>query len=158
MKRLICVLLTVAAVFALYACTKASEPAAASSGMGGKRLYILAERGAGQLYYKVLELHPGTDFDGADDPMDGKYAEFLDMCPSLPAGYENWTNAEAEKYLRGRPDYFERIYTASQLSKFNDLGLTVAGLHSLLNKSFGAEDIVKMSADDVIAALTSGHE
>ena len=157
MKRLMCVILAALAVFALVACGKAAVPTA-SSGPGGKRLYILAERGAGQLYYKVLELHPEKDFDGASDPMDGKYEEFLKECPALPADYAAWTNAEAEDYLRGRPYYFERIYTAAQMQGFNELELTLRDLHSLLNRSFDPEDIVKMTKEEVRQVLTSGHE
>lgn len=159
MKRLLCILIAAAAILTLCACGKTLAPTnASSSGMTGSRLYMLADRGAGQMYYKVLELHPDVDFDGAGDPMDGRYAEFLDSCPSLPAGYEEWTNAEAEEYLRGRTFYFERLYTASQISRFNELRLTTGDLHTLLNKSFDVEEIVRLSFDEVSAVLANGHE
>lgn len=153
MKKLFALLLAAAMALTLFACGKAAEPAASSSGLGGPKLYILADRGEGQMYYKVLELHPEAEFDGADEPMDEKYIEYLIRCQIYEDEYRDWTNGQAEECLRGKAYRLEREYTAAQLAKFNELGLTAKKLHTLLNLSYGIEDIMKMTADQVPGSI-----
>ena len=153
MKKLFALLLAAAMALALFACGKAAEPTASSSGLGGPKLYILADRGEGQMYYKVLELHPDSEFDGADEPMDEKYIEYLIRCQVYEDEYRDWTNGDAEALLRGKTHLFEREYTAANLAKFNELGLTASKLHTLLNLSYGIEDIMKMTADQVPGSI-----
>ena len=157
MKKLTCVILIALAIIALVACGKAPAPTMSSSGTGGKRLYILSDRGEGQMYYKVLELHPEPDFDGADEAMDEKYLDYILRCQLGGNEYDAWTNADAEEFLQGKAYRFEREYTASQLAKFNELGLTSAKLHTLLNASFGVEDIMTLTADRVSEMFDKGE-
>lgn len=157
MKKLFAFLLAAAMAVTLFACGKATESTASSSGLGGTKLYILADRGEGQMYYKVLELHPEADFDGAEDVLDEKYAEFLLRCQLAEADFRNWTNAEAEEYLSGKSYRFERTCTAAQLAKFNELGLTSDKLHTLMNASFTVDEITAMTADQVQEMFDKGE-
>ncbi len=146
MKKLFAFILAAAMALMLFACGKAAEPTASSSGLGGPKLYILADRGEGQMYYKVLELHPDSEFDGADEPMDEKYIEYLIRCQVYEDEYRDWTNGQAEERLRGNAHLLEREYTAANLAKFNELGLTTGKLHTLLDMKFNftIEDIMEM--------------
>ena len=157
MKRLFVLLLTVVMLLTLFACAKAQDPTASSSGLGGKRLYILSDRGEGQMYYKVLELHPEAEFDGADNTIDEKYAEFLLRCQLNENDFRDWTNAAAENFLSGKSYRFEREYTAAQIAKFNELGLTSAKLHTMLNASFDVEEITAMTAEQVRTMFENGQ-
>ena len=153
MKKLFAFILAAAMALTLFACAKAADPTASSSGLGGPKLYILADRGTGQMYYKVLELHPEPEFDGAGEPMDEKYIEYLIRCQVYEDEYRDWTNGYAEARLRGKTYLFEREYTAAQLAKFNELGLTTGKLHTLLDLSYGIDDIMKMTADQVPGSI-----
>lgn len=153
MKKLFAFTLALAMALTLFACAKAPEPAASSSGLGGPKLYILADRGEGKMYYKVLELHPDAEFDGSGEPMDEKYIEYLIRCQVYEEQYRDWTNGEAEECLRGKAYRLEREYSAANLAKFNELGLTTNKLHTLLNLSYGVEDIMKMTADQVPGSI-----
>ena len=146
MKKLFAFILAAAMALTLFACSKAPDPVASSSGLGGPKLYILADRGEGKMYYKVLELHPDSEFDGADEPMDEKYIEYLIRCHVYEDEYRDWTNGDAEERLRGKAQLFEREYTAANLAKFNELGLTTGRLHTLLDMKFNftIEDIMEM--------------
>ena len=157
MKKLFALLLAFAMALTLFACNKATEPTASSSGLGGPKLYILADRGEGKMYYKVLELHPEAEFDGAKDELDEKYAEFLLRCQLAESDFRSWTNAEAEEFLSGKSYRFEREYTAAQLAKFNELGLTSDKLHTLMNASFTVDEIMAMTAEQVQEMFEKGQ-
>ena len=157
MKKLLTLILAAAMALSLFACGKAAEPAASSSGLGGQKLYILADRGEGRMYYKVLELHPDADFDGAGEPMNEKYIEYLIRCQLKEDNFRDWTNSQAEEFLSGKAYRFEREYTAAQLQKFNELGLTVNKLHTLLNASHLVEDIMTLTAAQVQEMFEKGE-
>ena len=157
MKKLFAFTLALAMALTLFACGKAAEPTASSSELGGPKLYILADRGAGQMYYKVLELHPDADFDGADEKTDEKYYDYLIRCQLKEDNFRDWTNSQAEEFLSGKAYRFEREYTAAQLQKFNELGLTVNKLHTLLNTSHLVEDIMTLTAAQVQEMFEKGQ-
>ena len=153
-KRLISMLITLLMVAALAlacfsGCGETEEPTVSSSELGGPKLYFLTDHGEGQMYYVMLELHREPEFEGGDEPVDGKYVDFLLRCQLTENDYADWTNADAESFLRGKTYRFEQEYTEEQLAKFNELGLTVNKLHTLLNASFGIEDIMGLTAEQV---------
>lgn len=156
-KKLFALLLATAMTLTLFACVKTDEPTASSSELGGPKLYFLTDSGEGQMYYNVLELHPEAEFDGADKPMDEKYVGYLWRCQLTQDDFGEWTNGDAEEFLRGKTYRFEREYTEEQVAKFNELGLTVNKLHTLLNASFDIEDIMELTADRVKELFEKGE-
>ena len=157
MKKLFALLLALGMALTLFACAKAPEPAASSSGLGGPKLFILADRGEGKMYYKVLELHPDAEFDGSGKPMDEKYIEYLIRCQVYEEQYRDWTNGQAEECLRSKAYRLEREYSAANLAKFNELGLTTGKLHTLLNASFDIDDIMELTAERVKEMFEKGE-
>ena len=86
-------------------------------------------------------------------PMDDDYITLLNYYGVSSDEYAKWTNMDAENYLYhingGLNNHSEKIFTDEQIEKVNMLGITLNELETLMNMSFSAEEISKMTGEEV---------